>query len=90
MKKEICNAYTELNDPMRQRQLFEEQAKVRRESVSKGTYFIGVPTDWKISALTLVSHCLHLLVTSTEMKDKATGSSSLLHGEVTLEDGELD
>jgi lysyl-tRNA synthetase class 2 len=28
MKKEICNAYTELNDPVRQRQLFEEQAKV--------------------------------------------------------------
>jgi lysyl-tRNA synthetase class 2 len=31
MKKEICNAYTELNDPVRQRQLFEEQAKVRKE-----------------------------------------------------------
>ncbi|XP_003829594.4 lysine--tRNA ligase isoform X3 [Pan paniscus] len=29
MKKEICNAYTELNDPMRQRQLFEEQAKAK-------------------------------------------------------------
>ncbi|EFA04272.1 lysine--tRNA ligase isoform X2 [Tribolium castaneum] len=27
MKKEICNAYTELNDPMVQRQRFEEQAK---------------------------------------------------------------
>ena len=33
MKKEICNAYTELNDPLRQRELFEEQAKVRRERV---------------------------------------------------------
>ena len=33
MKKEICNAYTELNDPLRQRELFEEQAKVRREHV---------------------------------------------------------
>lgn len=31
MKKEICNAYTELNDPVKQRQLFEEQAKVRKE-----------------------------------------------------------
>lgn len=31
MKKEICNAYTELNDPMKQRQLFEEQAKVKKE-----------------------------------------------------------
>ncbi|XP_008575445.1 PREDICTED: lysine--tRNA ligase [Galeopterus variegatus] len=29
MKKEVCNAYTELNDPMRQRQLFEEQAKAK-------------------------------------------------------------
>lgn len=28
MKKEICNAYTELNDPMIQRQRFEQQAKV--------------------------------------------------------------
>ena len=28
MKKEVCNAYTELNDPFRQRQLFEDQAKV--------------------------------------------------------------
>lgn len=27
MKKEICNAYTELNDPLVQRQRFEEQAK---------------------------------------------------------------
>lgn len=29
MKKEICNAYTELNDPIRQRELFEQQANVR-------------------------------------------------------------
>lgn len=29
MKKEICNAYTELNDPIRQRELFEQQAKVK-------------------------------------------------------------
>nr|KAF6410176.1 hypothetical protein HJG63_007026 [Rousettus aegyptiacus] len=29
MKKEICNAYTELNDPIRQRELFEEQAKAK-------------------------------------------------------------
>lgn len=28
MKKEICNAYTELNDPVRQRELFEQQAQV--------------------------------------------------------------
>ncbi|OCT84518.1 hypothetical protein XELAEV_18022671mg [Xenopus laevis] len=29
MKKEICNAYTELNDPFRQRELFEDQAKAK-------------------------------------------------------------
>ncbi|PKU35300.1 hypothetical protein llap_14394 [Limosa lapponica baueri] len=29
MKKEVCNAYTELNDPIRQRQLFEDQAKAK-------------------------------------------------------------
>lgn len=29
LKKEICNAYTELNDPMRQRELFKEQSKVK-------------------------------------------------------------
>lgn len=28
MKKEVCNAYTELNDPIRQRELFEQQAMV--------------------------------------------------------------
>lgn len=29
MKKEICNAYTELNDPVRQKELFEDQAKAK-------------------------------------------------------------
>ena len=29
MKKEICNAYMELNDPMRQWQLFKEQSKAK-------------------------------------------------------------
>ena len=28
-KKEICNAYTELNDPVVQRELFTKQAEVR-------------------------------------------------------------
>lgn len=42
MKKEICNAYTELNDPMRQRQLFEEQAKVRKEE-QQSPLFIQCP-----------------------------------------------
>uniref|UniRef100_A0A8C7KJI4 Lysine--tRNA ligase n=1 Tax=Oncorhynchus kisutch TaxID=8019 RepID=A0A8C7KJI4_ONCKI len=31
LKKEICNAYTELNDPIRQRELFEQQAKAKAE-----------------------------------------------------------
>ncbi|XP_033838809.1 lysine--tRNA ligase isoform X1 [Periophthalmus magnuspinnatus] len=31
MKKEICNAYTELNDPIRQRELFEQQAQAKAE-----------------------------------------------------------
>uniref|UniRef100_A0A8C5HHH2 Lysine--tRNA ligase n=1 Tax=Gouania willdenowi TaxID=441366 RepID=A0A8C5HHH2_GOUWI len=31
MKKEICNAYTELNDPIRQRELFQQQAKAKDE-----------------------------------------------------------
>ncbi|XP_060894451.1 lysine--tRNA ligase isoform X1 [Labrus mixtus] len=31
MKKEVCNAYTELNDPIRQRELFEQQAKAKAE-----------------------------------------------------------
>lgn len=33
MKKEVCNAYTELNDPIRQRELFEQQAKVQKLTV---------------------------------------------------------
>uniref|UniRef100_H2V6Z6 Lysine--tRNA ligase n=1 Tax=Takifugu rubripes TaxID=31033 RepID=H2V6Z6_TAKRU len=31
MKKEICNSYTELNDSVRQRELFEQQAKAKAE-----------------------------------------------------------
>ena len=29
LKREICNAYTELNDPLKQRECFEEQAKAK-------------------------------------------------------------
>ncbi len=28
-KREVCNAYTELNDPIRQRKLFEDQASAK-------------------------------------------------------------
>ena len=61
MKKEICNAYTELNDPVRQRQLFEEQAKVRSELTRR-----YLPSPWSVSGL-------QLLLTRTEMRLKATG-----------------
>ena len=61
MKKEICNAYTELNDPVRQRQLFEEQAKVRSELTRR-----HLPSPWSVSGL-------QLLLTRTEMRLKATG-----------------
>lgn len=30
-KKEVCNAYTELNDPIRQRELFNDQAGAKAE-----------------------------------------------------------
>lgn len=65
MKKEICNAYTELNDPVRQRELFEEQAKVRKSEQKHITH-------QEISFNTQLC-CLRLVVTSVEMKDKATG-----------------
>lgn len=30
-KREVCNSYTELNDPIKQRQLFEDQASAKAE-----------------------------------------------------------
>ena len=33
MKKEICNAYTELNDPVIQRERFSQQAQVKEEKI---------------------------------------------------------
>jgi lysyl-tRNA synthetase class II len=40
MKKEVCNAYTELNDPMIQRERFEQQAKVSKGVNSINYYFV--------------------------------------------------
>lgn len=33
MKKEVCNSYTELNDPFIQRERFEQQAQVKIEQL---------------------------------------------------------
>lgn len=49
MKKEICNAYTELNDPIRQRELFEQQAKVCTDFDFYYTLVVCIPI--KISIL---------------------------------------
>lgn len=39
-KREVVNSYTELNDPIRQRELFNDQAKSKDEGerVSRGGY----------------------------------------------------
>ena len=41
MKKEICNAYTELNDPMVQRDRFLQQAKVSSRLLVASQSFIA-------------------------------------------------
>ena len=38
-RKEVCNAYTELNDPVVQREMFQLQAKVNRNSFSSAERF---------------------------------------------------
>lgn len=37
-KREVCNAYTELNDPIRQRQLFADQALSKAEVSTHNTH----------------------------------------------------
>lgn len=67
MKKEICNAYTELNDPIRQRELFEQQSKVGvnrsfspqlgvhwRQKRNQKRYFF-FPFHWDTSLASLTS-----------------------------------
>jgi len=41
-KREVCNAYTELNDPIRQRQLFADQANQKAEVSRHNT-----PVHWE-------------------------------------------
>ena len=36
-KREVCNAYTELNDPLTQRERFAEQARVRTTVADSGS-----------------------------------------------------
>ena len=51
-RKEICNAYTELNDPKIQREMFSNQAKVRDSlmlplnSVNAKVVIIYKPVNW--------------------------------------------
>lgn len=73
MKKEICNAYTELNDPVRQRQLFEEQAKVRKGVGAEAAVSSCAHSLDNVTLNPGLCHCLHLLVGSAETKGKATG-----------------
>lgn len=46
--KEVCNAYTELNDPFVQRERFAEQAKVRARGlyVWGGANALNAPLVW--------------------------------------------
>lgn len=59
MKKEICNAYTELNDPVRQRELFEQQAEVGIKSVFPCTLVHGLVMKLQIPYGCSVRVCIH-------------------------------
>lgn len=50
-KREVCNAYTELNDPLIQRERFAEQAKVQHKSLHTHCHH-----SWR-SRLGLLSCC---------------------------------
>ena len=50
--KEICNAFSELNDPLDQRDRFEAQKTLS----SRGDAGIGTAMDWHVPIYT--SHCL--------------------------------
>ena len=62
MKKEICNAYTELNDPIRQRELFEQQAMVCMPQI---LLFFSWPLSFylkvQLSLNERVNHCMSLI-----------------------------
>lgn len=58
MKKEICNSYTELNDSVRQRELFEQQAKVRMKQTVTNILFLN--------ALKLLSYSTCVSMTCVE------------------------
>jgi hypothetical protein len=56
-KREVCNAYTELNDPLRQRQLFADQATQKAEVRQTG-WLAGQGTQCQAGR----HDCLHTLL----------------------------
>lgn len=58
-KREVCNAYTELNDPIRQRQLFADQA-AQKDEVRVPTYGAAadlLPCCCSVLEAHELSHC---------------------------------
>jgi lysyl-tRNA synthetase class II len=53
MKKEVCNSYTELNDPFIQRERFEQQAQVKTKKSGEIfiLYFYNFVLDLTVSCL---------------------------------------
>ncbi|CAD7673197.1 unnamed protein product [Nyctereutes procyonoides] len=64
VKKEICNAYTELNDPVQQRQLFEEQAKMRTSALLWNTGY-PLTARWSMG----IDHVTMFLTDSNNIKE---------------------
>lgn len=71
-KKEVCNAYTELNDPLVQRERFEQQAKV----ISLRT--VDMHTCPSASLLSMVVMCYKSEICSTLLQDKAAGDDEAM------------
>lgn len=53
-KKELCNSYTELNDPIKQRALFNDQANCKAQVRPWGTH-VSLK-DKRIAAHDILSH----------------------------------
>ena len=72
-RKEICNSYTELNDPVMQREMFKLQSKVS----SYGSFF----TPFFFSCVEWNSSIISVFCCEGGMCDKALGR---LHGRLHL------